>query len=61
MSPGRPTAHWLLLAWRDADQWLFIRLRDGRVVAVDNISQQFDPGGNGPPPFPRLAGWCCAR
>jgi hypothetical protein len=66
--PGRftdvawsPDADWLLLAWRDADQWLFIRPRDGRVVAVDNISRQFDPGGTGAAPFPRLAGWCCAR
>jgi hypothetical protein len=66
--PGRftdlawsPDSHWLLLAWRDADQWLFIRPRDGRVEAVDNISEQFDPGGTGAAPFPRLAGWCCAR
>jgi hypothetical protein len=64
--PGRfadvawsPDAHWLLLAWRDADQWLFIRPADGRLIAMDNISEQFDPGGRGRAAFPSIAAWCC--
>jgi dipeptidyl aminopeptidase/acylaminoacyl peptidase len=66
--PGRfdgvtwsPDGRWLLLSWRDADQWLFIRPRDEKVVAVSNISRQFDPSAEGQPPFPRIGGWCCAR
>ena len=64
--PGRfqdltwsPDGRWLLLGWRDADQWLFLHPADGRVRAVSNISQQFDPGAAGPLSFPRVAGWCC--
>ena len=64
--PGRfddvtwsPDGRWLLLSWRDADQWLFVRPEDERVVAVSNISRQFDPGATGQPPFPRVSGWCC--
>jgi sugar lactone lactonase YvrE len=56
-----PDGAWLLLAWRDADQWLFIRSdRVGQIRAVSNVGRQFDPGGGGPPSFPRLSGWCCA-
>jgi dipeptidyl aminopeptidase/acylaminoacyl peptidase len=65
--PGRftgiawsPDGRWLLLGWRDADQWLFIRPSDEKLVAVSNISRQFDPGGSGAAAFPRLAGWCCS-
>ena len=65
--PGRftdlawsPDGKWLLVAWKDADQWLFINLKHPeRVRAVGNISSQFDPGGEGPAPFPRISGWCC--
>jgi WD40 repeat protein len=64
--PGRfddlawsPDGRWLLLSWRDADQWLFIRPSDERVVAVSNISRQFDPGATGTSAFPRVSGWCC--
>ena len=64
--PGRftglawsPDGRWLLLAWREADQWLFIHPEDERVLAVSNISRQFDPGGNGNSGFPRVSGWCC--
>ncbi|MGH2992844.1 MAG: WD40 repeat domain-containing protein [Solirubrobacterales bacterium] len=65
--PGRftdvtwsPDGEWLLLSWRDADQWLFIRPSDERVVAVSNISRQFDPGASDPRAFPRVSGWCCS-
>lgn len=62
-----PDGRWLLVAWRDADQWLFIRAgRAGagssqvrRVRAVSNIARQFDPGGTSPRAFPRIGGWCC--
>jgi hypothetical protein len=50
-----PDGRWLLVPWRDADQWLFLRVAGGRrIVAVSNVSRQF--GG-----FPHLAGWCCAN
>ena len=57
-----PDGKWLLLAWRSADQWVFLQPGGRqRIVAVSNISSQFSPGGVGPTGFPRLAGWCCAR
>jgi WD40 repeat protein len=66
--PGRfrdlawsPDGQWLLVGWRDADQWLFLHPADGKVRAVSNISRQFDPGARGRPPFPGVSGWCCAR
>jgi hypothetical protein len=55
-----PDGRWLLLTWRSADQWLFLNpARPGRVVAVSDISAQFDPGATSPVAFPRVAGWCC--
>jgi len=65
--PGRfdgvvpsPDGAWLLLAWRSADQWLFLDLTDPRrVLAVSGISAQFDPGTTSPPAFPEISGWCC--
>jgi hypothetical protein len=55
-----PDGRWLLLAWLDADQWLFIRSAEVRSIrAVSRVSRQFDPAGEGPAEFPRLAGWCC--
>lgn len=69
--PGRftglawsPDGSWLLLAWRNADQWLFIRPAEvekvlEKVTAVGDIARQFDPGGTGPARFPSVSGWCC--
>jgi Tol biopolymer transport system component len=55
-----PDGRWLLLAWRSADQWLFLNpARPQRVVAISDISAQFDPGTTAPPSFPSVAGWCC--
>jgi len=55
-----PDGRWLLLTWRSADQWLFLDLaHPGRVVAVSDISAQFDPGATSPAAFPRVVGWCC--
>ena len=45
----------LLLAWRDADQWLLLG-PDGRVRrALGGVSAELGAAGG----FPRLAGWCC--
>jgi dipeptidyl aminopeptidase/acylaminoacyl peptidase len=55
-----PNGEWLLVAWRDADQWLFINAdHPNRIEAIDNISRQFDPGARGRSAFPEIAGWCC--
>jgi hypothetical protein len=70
--PGRfsgvewsPSGGRLLLAWRSADQWLFLSPRGGaaRPAAVANVAAQFAPGQelSRSAPFPALAGWCCAR
>ena len=58
-----PDGRRLLVAWREADQWLFIPVRHrSRVIAVDGISGQFSPGAERAA-FPRVEadGWCCAR
>jgi hypothetical protein len=45
----------LLLAWRDADQWLLLGA-NGRVRrALHGVSGELGAAGG----FPRLAGWCC--
>jgi hypothetical protein len=66
--PGRlenfavsPDERWLLVGWPAADQILFLRLPGTpgrrRLVAVSNVSREFDPGGTGARAFPRAAGW----
>ena len=58
-----PDGRHLLVAWREADQWLFIPVAGrARVTAVDQISQQFSPGAEHPS-FPRvgISDWCCPR
>jgi hypothetical protein len=48
-----PDGRWLMLSWRSADQWLFIRSAAVRkVVPVSGIEEAFGPGA-----VP--AGWCC--
>jgi hypothetical protein len=37
-----PDGRWLLVTWPEADQWLFVRVRDGRVRAIANIAEQLD-------------------
>lgn len=37
-----PDGRWLLVTWPEADQWLFVRVRDGRVRAIGNIAEQLD-------------------
>jgi len=48
-----PDGSTILVPWPQADQWLFIPRRIGKLRAVDGISAQF--GG-----FPRAVSWCCA-
>jgi hypothetical protein len=48
-----PDGQWLMLSWRSADQWLFIRSAAVRkVVPISGIEEAF-----GPEAVP--AGWCC--
>lgn len=52
----------LMVAWPEADQWLFLRgPKLGRVDALSEISSQFAPGKTGQEPFPEATGWCCSR
>jgi hypothetical protein len=56
-----PDGRWLLAGWPEADQFLFLRLPGvGRIVAVDDIRREFDPGSAGIGEFPHISGWCCA-
>ncbi|MDP9293924.1 MAG: hypothetical protein M3O90_05790, partial [Actinomycetota bacterium] len=52
-----PSGAWLLVAWPDADQWVFIRpgaTGAKRILAAPAVSQRFGAG------FPQLGGdWCC--
>jgi len=54
-----PDGRWLLVAWRDADAWLFLRPQHpGDVETAGEISRQFSPGSTGAAtPWP--VGWCC--
>lgn len=48
-----PDGSWVLVSWRNADQWLFVRTAGARRVrAVANVSRQFDSASP-----PRIAGW----
>jgi WD40 repeat protein len=53
-----PDGRWLLLAWPDADQWLFVGTGGKRkVLPVARVAEQFSQTGV----FPALGGWCCAQ
>ena len=54
-----PDGRWVLLPWQAADQWLFVRTAGHGVIAVADISRQFDPDRRGPASFPEVDGWCC--
>jgi hypothetical protein len=50
-----PDGRWLLIAWKDADQWLFLRARGRRKLeATSAVTEQFDSSR-----FPNVGGWCC--
>lgn len=51
-----PDGRWLLVGWKSADQWVFVRTEGTqRIRAVSNVSAQFRSQS-----FPRVEGWCCA-
>jgi hypothetical protein len=54
-----PDGGWVLLPWPEADQWLFVNMRDERVTAVADIARQFGAGGDANAGFPKVVGWCC--
>jgi hypothetical protein len=52
-----PDGRWLLLAWPDADQWLFVGTGPRhKVLPVARVAEQFSQSGV----FPSLGDWCCA-
>ena len=51
-----PDGRWLLVDWRTADQWVFIRSAPVRRIDVRDIGTTFD---SGPEHYATLAGWCC--
>lgn len=56
-----PNGRWLLVTWRAANQWLFLRSAPARhVLAVSNIGRAFEPDRTGTARFPAVSGWCCA-
>jgi Tol biopolymer transport system component len=56
-----PDGRWLLVSWRDADQWLFLRSTPAtKLAAVGHIGRAFEPDRRGAASFPALGGWCCA-
>jgi hypothetical protein len=56
-----PDGAWLLAAWPDADQLLFLPLEPGRgIVAVGDVRREFAPGAARATAFPQLRAWCCA-
>jgi hypothetical protein len=51
-----PDGRWILVGWRDADQWVFIGVAGKRrIEAVSRVTEQFESTT-----FPRITGWCCA-
>jgi hypothetical protein len=56
-----PDGRWLLAGWPEADQFLFLRLPGvRRIVAVNDVRREFDPGSPEIGEFPRISGWCCS-
>lgn len=63
--PGRlseltfsPSGDRLLVAWPEANEWLFLPVSHGTGRAVGGILQAFAPGSTSAV-FPRVDGWCC--
>jgi hypothetical protein len=54
-----PDGERLLVAWPEADEWLFLPLGRGRGEAVSEVAAAFAPGQRGAE-FPRVEGWCCS-
>jgi hypothetical protein len=49
-----PDGRWLLVGWKEPDQWVFLRSEAATVDAVSRISTQFRADA-----FPTVEGWCC--
>jgi hypothetical protein len=50
-----PPGGWLLVGWRGADQWMFLRAPGAeRAVSVAGVTKQLDATA-----YPRVLGWCC--
>lgn len=50
-----PDGKWVLVAWKDANQWVFLRTaRVRNIQAVNSVTEQFGGG------FPSPTGWCCS-
>ena len=47
-----PDGRWLLLDWRSANQWVFMRSTLAGIRATSNITGAFGPDA-------AIAGWCC--
>ena len=54
-----PNSRRLLIAWPEADQWLFLPAGRGVGRAVGGISSAFAPGER-VAAFPQIEGWCCS-
>ena len=48
-----PDGRWVLVTWPTANQWVFVRTRRRKIVAVARIAQQFGRRA-------RVEDWCCA-
>jgi hypothetical protein len=56
-----PSGRWLLVTWRDANQWLFLHAAPLKGLrAVSSIGRAFEPDRSGAARFPSAGGWCCA-
>jgi hypothetical protein len=52
-----PLGGWLMVAWRGADEWVFLRAPGvDRVKAVGDVTRRVDPRLRS---YPRVLGWCC--
>ena len=47
-----PDGRWVLITWPTANQWVFVRTRRRKIVAVARISQQFGRRAT-------IQDWCC--
>jgi hypothetical protein len=52
-----PPGGWLLVAWRGADEWVFLRTPAAdRVKTVGGVTRRLEPGASA---YPQVLGWCC--
>ena len=54
-----PSGRWLLVAWPQADQWVFLRPGPSgarSVLAAPRVTRRIGARG-----FPQVSGWCCPQ